>query len=151
VGKKQHVELGAFRRLRELDVMLEVDAGIGLGIRVTPGRHMVAGRIEKGPEPHLAFACRHGPILTCTAARRGLPLARGGGSYAAQMPGTTKPRKTALGRIMNFKRIGRAVVTAGMAFVAAATAAAAQSYPDRPVKLIVPFAPGGPMDTMARF
>jgi len=52
---------------------------------------------------------------------------------------------------MNFKRIGRAVVTAGMAFVAAATAAAAQSYPDRPVKLIVPFAPGGPMDTMARF
>jgi tripartite-type tricarboxylate transporter receptor subunit TctC len=39
---------------------------------------------------------------------------------------------------------------AAAAFAAAAGPAVAQSYPDRPIKMIVPFPPGGPIDTMAR-
>src|SRR5512134_1880505 len=42
-------------------------------------------------------------------------------------------------------------ITLGMAFSAAvATQANAQNYPDKPIKMIVPFPPGGPIDTMAR-
>jgi tripartite-type tricarboxylate transporter receptor subunit TctC len=43
----------------------------------------------------------------------------------------------------------RTVLLAGAAALAAQPARA-QSYPERPIKLIVPFPAGGPMDTMAR-
>ena len=46
------------------------------------------------------------------------------------------------------RRIFLQSVAAGLAF--ATTPALAQSYPERPIKLIVPFPAGGPMDVMAR-
>ncbi len=39
---------------------------------------------------------------------------------------------------------------AGLAFFAYALTASAQQYPTRPVSIVVPFAAGGPTDTVAR-
>ena len=45
----------------------------------------------------------------------------------------------------------RVLLSAAAAFGAGiATRASAQGYPDKPIKMIVPFPPGGPIDTMAR-
>ena len=45
----------------------------------------------------------------------------------------------------------RALLAAGIAIgLTFATNAGAQNYPDKPIKMIVPFPPGGPIDTMAR-
>jgi tripartite-type tricarboxylate transporter receptor subunit TctC len=48
--------------------------------------------------------------------------------------------------------ISRRVLLTGAAAAGASviTRARAQSYPDKPIKMIVPFPPGGPIDTMAR-
>src|SRR4051794_32838206 len=45
----------------------------------------------------------------------------------------------------------RALLAAGIAIgLAFATSAGAQTYPDKPIKMIVPFPPGGPIEPMAR-
>jgi tripartite-type tricarboxylate transporter receptor subunit TctC len=46
--------------------------------------------------------------------------------------------------------MGRACLLAGLLVLAAGTAAAQTDYPSRPVRIIVPFPPGGPTDIMAR-
>jgi tripartite-type tricarboxylate transporter receptor subunit TctC len=52
----------------------------------------------------------------------------------------------------SFKALAQSnIARAAILFIACSAAAYAQSYPTRPVKIIVPFAAGGPADNYARF
>jgi tripartite-type tricarboxylate transporter receptor subunit TctC len=51
---------------------------------------------------------------------------------------------------MNLKHLVLSALVAAAIGAAAAGAASAQNYPDKPIKIIVAVAAGGPMDTMAR-
>ena len=71
IGKEDHVELGALGGLRQFAIMRDIDAGVGLGLGVPPGRDVVAGRVEKRAEPHFLFrivalCIRHGDLRRTT-------------------------------------------------------------------------------------
>ena len=48
------------------------------------------------------------------------------------------------------KKLAAALAVIGTATVLVVAAAQAQPYPSKPIKFLVPFAAGGPADTMAR-
>src|ERR1051326_6496698 len=64
-------------------------------------------------------------------------------------------RKASGPKAGGFTRLGKRTLLLSMVSSALAFAApgplAAQSYPDKPIKIIVTVAAGGPMDTIARF
>ena len=62
VGQEDHVELAALGGARDLEIVLEIDAGVGLRARMPPRRDVMPGRIEEGAEPHLAFAGHRRPV-----------------------------------------------------------------------------------------
>src|SRR5262245_37241895 len=51
---------------------------------------------------------------------------------------------------MNPNRLVTAAAASVVALVAAAVPAAAQTYPTRPITMVVAYAAGGPVDTLAR-
>ena len=44
----------------DLDVVLEIDVGVGLRVGMAPRRDVMSGGIEKGAEPELALPLGHG-------------------------------------------------------------------------------------------
>src|SRR4029078_4370212 len=79
VGQEDHVELAALGGLRDLDVMFEVDAGVGLCARRPPRRDMVAGGVEEGAEAELGGRSGHdgsssANLSLCIDLAQALPL-----------------------------------------------------------------------------
>jgi hypothetical protein len=59
VGDEDKVEQAALGLLRYVAVVVNVMAGSGLGQRVTPGRDVMPGRHDEGPEPDLPLRFAH--------------------------------------------------------------------------------------------
>src|SRR6185295_13735638 len=77
-------ELGALGRLGELDVVLEIDTGVGLRIGMAPRSHVMSGRIEEGAEPHPALTFH---VCSSTRARSRTRLRCGSVDWSRRMVG----------------------------------------------------------------
>ena len=69
IGEKEEVELRLFGGLGETDVMLQIDARVSIRARMAPGRHVMAGVVEKDAKRHLPVTARHAsfPLMSRTA------------------------------------------------------------------------------------
>jgi hypothetical protein len=56
IREEDEIEFGALGGLGELNVVLKVGAGVDLGVRVQPGRDVVAGRMKERAECELSLA-----------------------------------------------------------------------------------------------
>jgi hypothetical protein len=61
VGQEYRIELSAFGRFGHLPVMLEIEAAVGLGVRMAPGGHVLAGAGNEGTESECAKHTRRQP------------------------------------------------------------------------------------------
>lgn len=59
VGHENEIELAAFGGLGKRPVMIDVQAGIGLCVRMAPSRGMMACRHDERSESHLSLLCAH--------------------------------------------------------------------------------------------
>src|SRR3954465_6321288 len=86
---------------------------------------------------------RHAGCLTPSLSVRRLQRWTGMRGCAARAPGRTRPME-----MVTMRRMTTLLAVFGV--LAAAGPAVAQSYPTRPITLVVPFAPGGSASTAAR-
>src|SRR5262249_35108258 len=119
-----------------LPIAAQQRAGRGLWSR--PGDAVVLFGAQHGRDCLSKF----GPVPGALSPRRiDRPVFSGGnivtGSRLCQ-PGRTAPRPESFD-------VKRAIVAAVLALASATAPASAQPYPNRPIKLIVPFPPGGPV------
>jgi hypothetical protein len=60
VGEKDQIEFGGLRSLGELDVMTEIDAGVGSRVGMPPRRNVMSGGVKEGAEAQVPATSAHG-------------------------------------------------------------------------------------------